>query len=301
MELDDAALLALRRMKFGMVFQHFGLLPHRTVLANAGLGLEIQGEAKDAIEEKCKRALKLVGLEGWESSMPSELSGGMKQRVGLARALAVDPDILFMDEPFSALDPLIRQDMQEELIKLQKKMKKTILFITHDLDEAIKLGDRIAILNEEGVMVQVDTPEQILLSPANEFVRTFVQNVEYGSVIRVETLAHGMESAIEITASPSEALSRIKQDEVGIGYVVRDGAYVGIVTEGALEDASDANDRALEHYVGKLRAVEGVKTLNQCLPALISSPYPVPVIDADGQFLGYIREHDAINVLRRRV
>ncbi len=301
MDLDDAALLALRRMKFGMVFQHFGLLPHRTVLANAGLGLEIQGGTKDEIEKKSLNALKLVGLEGWESSMPHELSGGMKQRVGLARALAVDPDILFMDEPFSALDPLIRQDMQEELLRLQKKMKKTILFITHDLDEAIKLGDRIAILDEEGIMVQVDTPEQILLSPVNDFVKSFVQNVEYGSVIRVDSLAHGLEDAVDVATSPQDALTKLKQDEAEVGYVVKDGAYIGIVTEGALEDASEANVRTLESFVGKLRAVEGVKTLNQCLPVLISSPYPVPVVDGDGQFMGYIRDNDAINVLRRRV
>ncbi|MDD4281995.1 MAG: betaine/proline/choline family ABC transporter ATP-binding protein [Candidatus Methanofastidiosa archaeon] len=301
MSLSEEELRDLRRKKFGMVFQHFGLLPHRTVLMNAVLGLEMRGAEKEDMMKKGLEALRLVGLEGWENSRPSELSGGMKQRVGLARALAVDPDILFMDEPFSALDPLIRQGMQEELVRLQKKMKKTILFITHDLDEAIKLGDRIAILDEEGTMVQLDTPEAILLSPATEFVRTFVQKVEYGSVIRVETLAHGAETALDVTATPAEAASCIAASDNGVCYVTKEGNYVGIVTEEELAGWEECGVHTIGEIIVQLRAVEGVKTLNQCLPALISSVHPVPVVDGDGMFLGYIREQDAINVLRRRV
>ena len=167
---------ALRQEKMAMVFQRFALLPHRTILDNIAYGLEVQGMRRSERYEKALQALELVGLKGWEDAYPGNLSGGMQQRVGIARALATDPDILLMDEPFSALDPLIRQDMQDELLGIQQKLQKTILFVTHDLDEALKVGDRIALMKDASI-VQIGSPEEILLSPASDYVARFVENV----------------------------------------------------------------------------------------------------------------------------
>lgn len=184
---SDKQLINSRRKTMAMVFQNFGLLPHKTVVENIGFGLELQGVDKETREDKAMYAMKLVGLEGYESQMVSELSGGMQQRVGLARALANDPEVLLMDEAFSALDPLIRTQMQDELLALQTKMKKTIVFITHDLDEAIKLGDRIAIM-KDGVIVQVGTSEEILTEPANNYVASFVENVDRSKIITASSI-----------------------------------------------------------------------------------------------------------------
>ena len=180
--LKDKELLEIRRKKLSMVFQHFGLLPHRSVLSNVAFGLELQGISSKKRMKKAQESIELVGLKGYEEQKVSELSGGMQQRVGLARALANNPEVLLMDEAFSALDPLIREQMQDELLALQNKMKKTIVFITHDLDEAIKLGDRIAIM-KDGEVVQIGTPEEILTNPANNYVTKFTENVDRSRVV----------------------------------------------------------------------------------------------------------------------
>lgn len=174
-ELDEKGLIQFRRQDVAMVFQHYGLLPHRTVLENVEFGLKIRGEPKEVRREKALEALKRVGLEGWEDYYPASLSGGMRQRVGIARALVMDTPIILMDEPFSGLDPLIRREMQEELIRLQSEYHKTIFFVTHDLNEAVKLGDRIAIMRS-GELVQVGTIEEIVRNPANEYVKRFVED-----------------------------------------------------------------------------------------------------------------------------
>ena len=184
-------LLELRRNKMSMVFQHFGLFPHRTVLENIGYGLEVRGTKKDIRVEKSMEVLKMVGLDGWHNNYPRELSGGMQQRVGLARALAVDPEILIFDEPFSALDPLIRREMQDELLKIQEKLQKTMVFITHDFLEAIKMGDHIAIM-KDGEVSQVGTPEEIVSNPKDQYVKDFCEDVpkykvlSAGKVMRTE-------------------------------------------------------------------------------------------------------------------
>lgn len=174
--LNDRDLLELRRTKLSMVFQHFGLFPHRKVVDNIAFGLEVRGEPHDQRIARAMEVLKLVGLGGWEENYPRELSGGMQQRVGLARAMAVDPEILIFDEPFSALDPLIRREMQDELLRLQAEMKKTMVFITHDFLEAIKMGDHIAIM-KDGVISQIGTPEEIVANPADQYVRDFTEDV----------------------------------------------------------------------------------------------------------------------------
>lgn len=173
--LDKKALTLFRRQEVSMVFQHYGLLPHRSVLENVSFGLKLRGEKKEERIEKARAALKRVGLDGWEKYFPSNLSGGMQQRVGIARALVMDAPVLFMDEPFSGLDPLIRREMQDELIRLQEEMHKTIFFVTHDLDEAIRLGDRMAVM-KSGRFVQIGTPAEIMANPADEYVARFVQD-----------------------------------------------------------------------------------------------------------------------------
>ena len=190
-KMSGRELLDLRRNKMSMVFQHFGLFPHRTVLENIGYGLEVRGAKKDIRIEKSMEVLKMVGLDGWHNNYPRELSGGMQQRVGLARALAVDPEILIFDEPFSALDPLIRREMQDELLKIQEKLQKTMVFITHDFLEAIKMGDHIAIM-KDGEVSQVGTPEEIVSNPKDQYVKDFCEDVpkykvlSAGKVMRTE-------------------------------------------------------------------------------------------------------------------
>jgi glycine betaine/proline transport system ATP-binding protein len=180
--MPPAELRELRRRQVSMVFQHFGLFPHRRVIDNVAYGLEVRGVPRPERHERAARVLELVGLRGWEHHYPRQLSGGMQQRVGLARALAVDPEVLLFDEPFSALDPLIRREMQDELLRLQASLHKTSVFITHDFAEALKLGDRIAVMRQ-GQFVQVGTPEELVLRPVDEYVRGFVQDAPRGRVL----------------------------------------------------------------------------------------------------------------------
>ena len=191
---DGATLRDLRRQKMAMVFQHFGLFPHRKVVDNVAYGLEVQGVDRQDRQDRARELLDTVGLEGWGDHYPQQLSGGMQQRVGLARALAVDPEVLFFDEPFSALDPLIRRDMQDELIDLQMKLQRTLVFITHDFAEALKLADRIAIMND-GAFVQVGTPVEILTNPADEYVRAFTQDAPVAKVLQACSLMRPLDGA----------------------------------------------------------------------------------------------------------
>jgi glycine betaine/proline transport system ATP-binding protein len=191
--LDDERLRELRRRKISMVFQHFGLFPHRRIVENVAFGLEVQGVEKDERNTKASEILEVVGLGGWGNSYPDELSGGMQQRVGLARALATDPEIMLFDEPFSALDPLIRRDMQDEVLKLQRELKKTMIFITHDLMEALKLGNRIAIM-KDGAFVQVGTPEEVVAHPADSYVADFIRDVPRAHVLTARTIMESVSS-----------------------------------------------------------------------------------------------------------
>ena len=206
--ISDERLRELRRSKFAMVFQHFGLFPHRKVIDNAAYGLEVQGIDKSKRRAIAGDILSLVGLEGWADHYPDQLSGGMQQRVGLARALALDPEILFFDEPFSALDPLIRHDMQNELIRLQAEQRRTIVFITHDFDEALRLGDRIAVM-KDGVFEQVGTPEEVVARPATPYVTAFTRDVSVAKVLRVHTVMDAGPSASTRRVAASDTLESI--------------------------------------------------------------------------------------------
>ncbi|MFI9471063.1 glycine betaine/L-proline ABC transporter ATP-binding protein [Streptomyces sp. NPDC052492] len=238
--MDKARLRALRRHRAAMVFQHFGLLPHRTVLDNVAYGLEIQGMGRSERRAKAAEVVAKVGLEGMEQRRPAQLSGGQRQRVGLARALTVDPEVLLFDEPFSALDPLIRRDMQEEVVRLHREEGRTMVFITHDLQEALKLGDRIALMRD-GRVVQLGTPEEIVGSPADDYVRAFVRDVPREQVLTVRTAMRPASSATEADTGPavrpdatvSEAIEAVSR--AGTSARVLDaGRCVGVVDAEAL-------------------------------------------------------------------
>ncbi|GAQ56795.1 glycine betaine transport ATP-binding protein [Streptomyces acidiscabies] len=238
--LDDRALREVRARKISMVFQHFALFPHRTVLDNAAYGLAVQGVPRPEREQRATEALKLCGLEGWESSWPDELSGGMQQRVGLARALATDADLLLMDESFSALDPLIRRDMQDQLLTLQQTLKKTIVFITHDLNEAMRLGDRIAVMRD-GRIVQNGTAEDILLRPADDYVASFIQDVDRSRVLTasavMDTDAHDTDCSCE-TVTPETSFTELcgicARVDHPVAVLDDAGTVVGVVTSDLL-------------------------------------------------------------------
>ena len=242
--MDDKKLIELRRHNMSMVFQHFGLFPHRRVIDNIAYGLEVQGVAKAARLKKAGEVLEMVGLAGWEHHYPHQLSGGMQQRVGLARALAVDPEILLFDEPFSALDPLFRRDMQDELLRIQDVVHKTMIFITHDFSEAIKMGDRIAIM-KDGEFVQIGTPEDVVANPADDYVRDFTEDVPRYKVLTARSVMKAaagasvnglrrvpadtlLDELIPLTATSDEALAVIDADGALLGTIDRTAVMLAL-------------------------------------------------------------------------
>ena len=297
MKLGDKELQNFRRHKMSMVFQRFGLLPHKTVLDNVAYGLSIQGVSKSESITKAKEWLETVGLAGYEEQYPAQLSGGQQQRVGLARALCTDAEILLMDEAFSALDPLIRSEMQDQLIELQEKLHKTIIFITHDLDEALRIGDRIAIL-KDGEMVQQGEPEDILLNPATDYVEAFVRDVNRARALTVETVMK--DPAYRITADTiEEALKQMRGFKEDYGYYVNDDGYQGVVTEEALQEAFD-EDNSAEMTVEcceELDAISPDAVLETVIPDTLNSEYSLPVVDEDGQFTGTLSRSTLAEVL----
>ncbi|MEW2012448.1 MULTISPECIES: quaternary amine ABC transporter ATP-binding protein [Microbacterium] len=285
-----AKLRGIRRERIAMVFQHFALLPHRTVAANVAYPLELQGAPKAERLAKAEEILALVGLEGWGDKLPSALSGGMQQRVGIARALAADTDILLMDEAFSALDPLIRREMQEQLLELQQTLQKTIIFITHDLNEAMFLGDRIAVMRD-GRIVQIGTPEDILTDPANDYVEQFVQDVDRA---RVLTAANVMERpgsvSVTVAAGPRTALRTMRDARMAAVYVTdRSRKLLGMITD---RDALKLVRRGETTISSLLRAVPQAVGRDDVLMDLFvpaaESPLPLAVTDAEGRLVGVI-------------
>ena len=290
MSMDAEKLRQVRRYKMSMVFQNFGLLPQRNVVNNVEFGLEISGMEKTERRRKSMDAIRLVGLEGYEQSLTSELSGGMQQRVGLARALANDPEILLMDEAFSALDPLIRTQMQDELLELQAKMHKTIVFITHDLDEALKLGDRIAILGPDGRVRQIGTPEDILSTPADDYVRRFVQNVDRTRVITAGTVG-GRATSITYPSENLEAAMR-SMERHGISSVFvtdSDRRLKGIVT---IDDAAmlrkEGKTDLAPIIIDDVYTTQPSVPISDLLTTAIKTRFPIALVDSDGVFHGAV-------------
>ncbi|WP_026905667.1 quaternary amine ABC transporter ATP-binding protein [Paucisalibacillus globulus] len=279
-KMDKPSLRQVRREKLGMVFQRFALFPNRTVLANTEYGLEIQKVPKEERTKKATEALKMVGLEGYLEQKPDQLSGGMQQRVGLARALANDPEVLLMDEAFSALDPLIRKDMQDELIDLQSTMKKTIIFITHDLDEALRLGDRIALM-KDGSIVQIGTPEEILMNPANDYVERFVEDVDRSKVLTAQHIMKRPETINIEKHGPRVALERMKETGISSILVVDSKRNLkGYVTA---DDASDARKKEIRDLKEILRTdikkVDKETSMQEIFNVINGSPIPVAVVE----------------------
>lgn len=279
----------LRRRRAAMVFQHFALLPHRTVLQNAAYPLEIQGVEVAERLTKAREALALVGLSGWEDSLPGSLSGGMRQRVGLARALAADTDILLMDEAFSALDPLIRREMQEQLIDLQARLGKTIVFITHDLNEAMFLGDRIAMMRD-GRIVQIGTAEQILSDPANDYVAQFVADVDRTRVLTAAAVMRPANSVVTQQAGPRLALRTMEENQAGAVFVVdRSRRLLGTVSDEAVAEAERRGETSIANLVvPDARAVAATAPLSEIFAPSASSPIPVPVLDDQDRLVGVV-------------
>ncbi len=301
-KLDHDELRVLRRKKFGMVFQSFALLPHKTVGKNVEFGLEIQGVDQKKREEAAERALELVGLKGWGKYFPDNLSGGMKQRVGLARALAVDPDVLLMDEAFSALDPLIRTDMQDELISLQGKMHKTILFITHDLDEALKMGDRI-VLMKDGKIEQIGTPEEILSHPASDYVSRFVQNVDYTKVLTAADVMKKPTPVAFVKDGPRVALRKMKESGLsGIFVVKADWELIGHVTADRAVEAAKREEQWLDHITEReeCATVAPDMPVRSIFPLVAENNNPVAVIDEENKLKGIIVRGSVLGALSER-
>ena len=290
--MDDKSLMAFRRDKIAMVFQHYGLMPHRNVLDNASWGLEVQGVSEEERYSRTREVLEMVGLGGWEASFPRQLSGGMQQRVGLARALVVDTDILLMDEPFSGLDPLIRRQMQDELLRLQEELHKTIVFITHDLNEALKLGDRIAIM-QNGRVVQIGSPEDIVLRPEDEYVGDFTQDVRLESVLTASKVMVAPKTTVLGHQGPRAALHAIGATDGDAAWIVdRTQRYIGLLTITRANDALRAGINRLDLGLGYVdqgyETVSPDTTFDVLIPLAMSSNFPIPVTDADNKLVGEV-------------
>ena len=302
--LSDKALRALRRKDISMVFQSFALMPHMTVLDNTALGLELAGVNRAKRHAAAGQALDQVGLAGWGASYPDELSGGMQQRVGLARALASDPSILLMDEAFSALDPIIRTEMQSELLRLQQVKRRTIVFISHDLDEAMRIGDRVAIM-KDGQVVQVGTPEDILRNPADDYVRSFVRGVDASAVFKASDIAR--KSQVVVSEQPSKgsraALKMLEDQDRNYAYVVSPSQqYLGVVSADSLRAALDGHvgPLGLAHaFLPDVQPIAADEAVNGLYGQVAQCPYPVPVTAPDGMFQGAISKTTLLRFLDR--
>lgn len=297
LEFDKEKLREFRQNKVAMVFQHFGLFNHRKVIENIEYGLEISKMDKKKRREAAKKALVSVGLEGWEDKYPHELSGGMQQRVGLARALASDPDILLMDEPFSALDPLIRRDMQLELLELQAKLKKTIIFITHDINEAFKLGDRIAIM-KDGVIDQIGSPQQILDSPVNDYVEAFIKDIDKTKILKAKNIMEKPGVLVSIQDNLEEIIHGMKSKDVSNAFVIDNNKkFRGVVTNDEVLKAINEKKSIKEILINDYHTVDSEMYIQKFLKIVTSAKYPIAVLDENELVLGRIGLHSVISAL----
>lgn len=294
--LDKEGLREVRRNKMSMVFQNFGLFPHRTILENTEYGLEIRGVPKEERQAKAEKALENSSLIAFKDQLPSQLSGGMQQRVGLARALANDPEILLMDEAFSALDPLIRHEMQDELLDLQENVKKTIIFITHDLNEALRIGDRIALM-KDGQIMQIGTGEEILTNPANEYVRTFVEDVDRSKVLTAQNImVPALTTNIEIDG-PTVALKRMRQEEVSMLLAVdKKRQLKGVVRAEKALEARKNGTSLVECVDPEIQTIDKDMLVNDIFPLIYDAQTPLAVTD-NGKLLGVVIRGSVLEAL----
>ncbi|SHG20516.1 quaternary amine ABC transporter ATP-binding protein [Ornithinibacillus halophilus] len=285
---DKEQLKKVRQEKIAMVFQHFGLFSHRTILANVEYGLEIRNIPKEERREIALKNIEIVGLKGYEDKYPDELSGGMQQRVGLARALANDPDILLMDEPFSALDPLIRREMQLELLDIQDRLQKTIVFITHDVNEAFQIGDRVAVM-KDGHVVQVGTPEEIIDAPANDYISEFIKDIDRSKVVQAEHIMIKPNALVSEKDGPKVAIREMEENGISSVFVVDRGRRVkGIVT---IDDAIEAvkEKKGLQDILrNDYSIVHKDEYISDLIPKALESKYPLAVVNEEDKLVGFI-------------
>jgi glycine betaine/proline transport system ATP-binding protein len=298
-KLNHAQLRTLRREKVSMVFQHFALFPHRTVGENAAYGLQVRGLNRSERERRAEEALQMVGLEGWGDSLPSQLSGGMRQRVGLARALAAGTNIMLMDEAFSALDPLIRGEMQDQLVELQHKLDKTILFITHDLNEAMRLGDRIAMMRD-GRIVQIGTSEQILNDPANDYVAQFVQDVDRTRVLTASSVMEPPVALVGADQGPRAVHKLMREHQTGRLFVVNpDNTVRGAVNAEDIAAAVERGQDTLDGLIEDAVSVPAEVPVSDLFAHCADSPKALAVVDDDGRLIGVVARVTLLSALGR--
>lgn len=301
-KMNKQDLIEVRRKKMAMVFQSFALMPHQRVIDNAAFGLEVAGVGREERYERAMKSLEAVGLKANAYSFPNELSGGMKQRVGLARALTNDPAVMLMDEAFSALDPLIRTEMQDELLRLQSEHRRTVIFITHDLDEAMRIGDRIAVM-QDGAVVQIGTPEEIVTKPANNYVSSFFKGVDITQVFQAgDICGKGPKTIIERPGSDlNSAIETMKNGRDDIAFVVdRDRKFAGLVTaESLMEAKKNKNGTFDEALVEGVDPVPADMSLSEVLHRVAHSRYPVPVVDKNNVYKGAISKTALLQTLDR--
>lgn len=277
-----------RRNNIAMVFQSFGLMSHRDVLSNVVYGLEVKGVSKEEREAKAEKIIEMVGLSGFEHYPISSLSGGMSQRVGIARALATDPEILLMDEPFSALDPLVRKEMQFELLSIQKKLKKTVVFITHDINEAFKLGDRVGIM-KDGKIVQIDNPEEMSTHPANSYVEDFIEGADKSQVLTVKNVMVKPRSLVKEKDSLKTALRQMRSNDVSSVYVVdNEMKFLGIILINDVVQAMQENKALKEIIISDLLTTSEETPISEIIPIASETRYPIAVLDEDQKLKGLV-------------
>lgn len=296
MEMVPKRLREVRNKKINMVFQHFAIFPHRTVMDDACYGLKVRGVPKKEREKRAMWALETVGLQDWLDNYPSDLSGGMRQRVGLARALTTDSEVLLMDEPFSALDPLIRRDMQALLLHLQKELKKTIVFVTHDLNEAMRLGDRIMVMRD-GAVVQLGTSQEILTTPADDYVAEFVGDVDRTRVVTAGAIAEPAKLTLSVRDTPRRALARMDQTGMRAAYVLDEvDRLMGVVHLSSLQK-TDPNDGLANHLSQDYTTVKISTTLNNCFRKVGGHEVPLAVIDEEHHLAGVLPRATLLSTL----
>ena len=295
---DDKNLMDFRRNKVSMVFQNFGLLPHRNVIDNACYGLEIKGIPIKERHKIAKEMISLVGLDGWEYSKVSELSGGMQQRVGLARALAVEPEILLLDEPFSGLDPLIRRQMRSELVDLQKKLKKTMVFITHDLDEAIAIGDTIAIMRD-GEIIQMGSPEEIILNPVDKFVAEFTEDVSKENILSTLSISVKPDLIWKFSSGFSELKNRMSNLEImHVAFVDNEAYSLGVLMRSDVEQCESMEDIKLI-LKRSPSSISSTSSLKSAIASLAVSETPIPIVDSREKFVGVATQSSILKVIKK--
>lgn len=287
-EMNRKELREYRRSKISMVFQSFGLMNHRDVLGNVSYGLEIKGVPQEEREQRAQEIISMVGLEGWEHQSCQELSGGMRQRVGIARALANDPEVLLMDEPFSALDPLVRQDMQFELLQIQRKLKKTIIFITHDIDEAFKMGDEVCIM-KGGQVVQTGTPEELSINPANEYVRNFIGFADKTKVVSVRSIMITPTSIVRVQESVDQAIREMRRNNLSSVVVIDDDLHLAGILSIKEALAAWKNDLPIEQVLQtNIPTVSPDALISDVDPLASEAAYPIAVTNQDNVLLGIV-------------